>query len=420
MNINARILKISLVVFAITSLFITLFAFVIFSIFFDNHSKKSNFREEFSDLQSDTLSAEDAFASDSHTFTAMLDSLDAVNSIRAANLSGGRISISICGVDSRVGTHTKHADANHLVNIWLDSAVIEIVSIPRGTYSDVGYHDTSGLNYLANYRAARGRDPYLKEIERISGTQGINNYVEFGFSQAIGLLELLGYKQSAVQTLRVLRSRKGFSTGDYQRSYNQGQFIRQMILKNFNRLDGLFGELVLRGAVILVESNLTYADLNKIMLKLRAKGFPRSANDVFVRLAPKFTSRLSNFNFSDERLLDSLYKSIAKKTYDSSETDKNLYDSKSISNRISKRLFAAIKSAESDTARRPAAVVSRLKGIFEQRAWFQVADSAQRDSIRKNICKLLEKSYTKLGNAIEARRIKLYMEAEDLFFRKKR
>ncbi|HCN05331.1 MAG TPA: hypothetical protein DIS79_06895, partial [Bacteroidetes bacterium] len=169
-------------------------------------------------------------------------------------VSGKVVNVMITGVDSRLGDPMGHADANHLLRFWLDSGCVEIISIPRDTYFDAGFEDSTGLNKLTNVRANRGRTTYLKAICEIVGVPKIDYYVEFGFSQAIGLLELLGYKENASGTLRVLRSRQAYSAGDFQRVYNQGQFIRQALLRNFERTDGFLGEVAIRAALMLVET----------------------------------------------------------------------------------------------------------------------------------------------------------------------
>jgi len=125
---------------------------------------------------------------------------------------GRVINIMVTGIDSRLGDNMAHADANHVLRFFLDSGLVEIISIPRDTPADAGFDDTTGFNRLTNVRANRGRRTYLNTVSKIAGISSIDYYVEFGFSQAIGLLELLGYKDNASSTLRVLRSRQAYSS----------------------------------------------------------------------------------------------------------------------------------------------------------------------------------------------------------------
>ena len=135
------------------------------------------------------------------------DSLIRLRSDTFPKPSGAVVNIMVTGTDSRLGDNVNHADANHLVRFFTDSGYVEIISIPRDTYADAGFDDTTGFNKLTNVRANKGRTAYLQAVSEITGVQPIHHYVEFGFSQAIGLLELMGYKNNATGTLRVLRAR---------------------------------------------------------------------------------------------------------------------------------------------------------------------------------------------------------------------
>ena len=154
--------------------------------------------------------------------------------------NGRRINIAIIGVDSRLGTRFKHADANQVISILIDKGIIEITSIPRDTrIKDTTFIEDSTQNKLTVLYAMGNRKLYLQEVAKIAELNYIHYYIEVGFSQARGLLELLGFKKSG-STLQVLRSRKVLRGADFQRCYNQGQFIRQMILKHFDKISGFF------------------------------------------------------------------------------------------------------------------------------------------------------------------------------------
>ena len=221
---------------------------------------------------------------------------DSTVTLRASGFpqpTGRVVNVMVTGVDSRLGDPMGHADANHLVRFFLDSGCVEIISIPRDTYFDAGFDDTTNLNKLTNVRANRGRNSYLKAICEIAGVSRVDYWVEFGFSQAIGLLELMGYKENASSTLRVLRSRQAHSSGDFQRVYNQGQFMRQVMLRAFDNTDDFVGELGLRAALALVETNMTYDACEQILDDLRSHGF--SSEDptrIWVRLKPALITKL--------------------------------------------------------------------------------------------------------------------------------
>lgn len=358
-------------------------------------------------------------------FIDFLDSLNYVNDSIAKGFSGNKVSILITGLDSRIGTKSNHADANHLLNIWLDSGKIEIISIPRGTFCDAGLSTnlqydpddttkTTNLNYLANVRSTRGRDAYHKAVSKIAKAQNIDYYIEFGFSQALGILELLGYQKNSVQILRTLRSRKSFSVGDYQRCYNQGQFIRQIILKHFYRLDELLGKSLLKGALFLVESNLSYEDALNIVAKLKEQNFPRNSHDVIVRLKPGLSKNISNFNFTENNSLDSLYKMIVNKSkyHEAFDTKANTNDY--ISEKVELKLNQLIKKAIADTAKYPSKALNYILIPFEQRAWYQVSNPNQRAKIRNDILNIVYSSALKTNKKELVEKVNIIRKTENV------
>lgn len=322
-------------------------------------------------------------------------------------VSGKVVNVMITGVDSRLGDPMGHADANHLLRFWLDSGCVEIISIPRDTYYDAGFEDSTGLNKLTNVRANRGRTTYLKAVCEIVGVPKIDYYVEFGFSQAIGLLELLGYKENATGTLRVLRSRQAYSAGDFQRVYNQGQFIRQAMLRNFERTDGFLGEVAIRAALLLVETNMSYSDADNILSALRNRGFGDDNSKVWVRLKPAVISKMKVYDF-DEENVNEINKQISHKIHrlglDSVQITEETYE---------KKLVKLLDRASADSAKSPSSVVRLLKRPYDQRAWLQITDREQRALYRSRLCGLLANAYTRVKNPAAAQKILDYMKIEE-------
>lgn len=343
-----------------------------------------------------------------------IDSLSKAPAPQPQKLAGAKVIIAVTGVDSRLGTASPHADANHVLKIWLDSGVVEIISVPRGANANAGYPAESGLNYLANVLANRGRSRYLSELARLSGVGKIDYYVEFGFSQAIALLQLMGFKNDAVQTLRMLRSRKSFQTGDYQRSFNQGQFISRMLTTKFRLLDGLLGEAILRGALLATETNLTYPVAKDIYNRLKASGFPRAKNSAFVRLKPKL-GRAQEFDMANEQTRDSLYKRVVGRSAKAQPDirDGAANNSDMISNRVSKTLKQAVAQANKEIKRNPKSAARRLEAYFNQRAWWQVSSESERESIRKSLCETLAEAYYLSGSKERAAYVRQALDSEE-------
>ena len=358
-----------------------------------------------------------------------LDSIDTENDKISHKLTGDKVSILITGIDSRLGSTRKHADANHLINVWFKPGIIEIISMPRGTYAYAGFvdppRDTTGAdsskkfytqNYLANVRAYLGRKRYTNQIKRISKVKQIDYYVEFGFSQAIGLLELIGYKEKAVQVLRLLRTRQVYGGQEHQRNYNQGQFIRQMLLKLFPKLDGIEGDILIRTALFMVETDLDVGTVKEIIKKLKKKGFPRSPDDVILRLRPKYGHKYFSYDFSQEETIDTLYKKLATKALRLGVKDKEINSNDIISNKIASKLNAMIDEAQYYLVEDPNKLIRTLRITFDQRAWFQISDPKERARVRKRICYLLSKAYEEVHDFDRAKEVENILEMEERVF----
>lgn len=326
--------------------------------------------------------------------------------------TGRRINIAITGVDSRLGAATRHADANHVISILIDSGKIEITSIPRDTPADAGFNDTTGQNKLTIVRAVKGRDAYLKELARIAKLDKIHYFVEFGFSQAMGILELLGYKD-AQSTLQVLRSRKGLGGDDYQRSYNQGQFMRQAILTHFNKLDGPFGGILMHGGLAFVESNINYDIAKNITEQLAKHGFPHNSGDISIFVRPAIPIKFKVYDFTDKEIIKKLSKRI--EDFNTERTEQGV-DAPQPKLDVASVLNNALSRAAADTAKNPARAIKTLSVYFDQRAWCQVKDLKQRAKIRDGFEAILTKSYEKRKQTEKVQQVKYIIQSEKKVF----
>jgi hypothetical protein len=319
---------------------------------------------------------------------------------------GRVVNVLITGIDSRLGQKSARADANHIVRFFLDSGCIEIISIPRGTFAMIRKGDTSGGNIVANVRSIFGQERYIREITKIAKVKSIDYYIEFGFSQAMGIIELLGYKDNAASTLRVLRSRKAFTTGDHQRSYNQGQFIRQAILKVFDQTDDLVGKVGIRAALALANTNLSYDATQYLLDELRKHGFSSMGYErIWVRMKPNYLSQMKHLNF-DSANVEQLESGIEKKVKGMLEGDRKTPEG------YAKRLQSLVKKASVDSAKNPARVINALAFPFQQKAWMQVKDKQERIQLRNRICNLLIDAFNRTNKPIDAKTVQDYLQLE--------
>ncbi len=320
--------------------------------------------------------------------------------------NGRVVNILITGIDSRLGEKSARADANHVVRFFLDSGCIEIISIPRGTFAMIRKGDTSGGNIIANVRSIFGQERYIREITKIAKVKSIDYYIEFGFSQAMGIIELLGYKDNAASTLRVLRSRKAFTTGDHQRSYNQGQFIRQAILKVFDQTDDLVGKVGIRAALALANTNLSYDATNYLLDEVRKHGFSSMGHErIWVRMKPNYLSQMKHLNF-DSANVEQLESGIEKRVKGMLEGDRKTPEG------YAKRLQNLVKKAAVDSAKNPARVINALAFPFQQKAWMQVKDKQERVQLRNRICTLLIDAFNRTNKTVDAKTVQDYLQLE--------
>lgn len=323
---------------------------------------------------------------------------------------GRRINICVTGVDSRMGSNFKHADANHVISILIDKGEIEITSIPRDTYAEAGMPDTTNQNILAVLRPARGRKAYLKRVAQIAELDSIHFFVEFGFSQAMGLIEWLGYDNSK-QTLQVLRSRKVFGGGDWQRTYNQGKFMKQAMLKSFNNYGGMFGDLVLMGGLSLTETNLTSGTLSAILKKLKDNDFGQS-EDITVRVRPNFAYEYKNFDFDDKEIIAHMSAKVDQ--YSGTNPGSSHLSMDSV---VIKQLNSAIKKAiRADSTGQATLTINALKTYFDQKIWLQITDKNSRHHYRETMKNLLISAYNKKKDPVSAERVQKQIEQETNLF----
>lgn len=358
-----------------------------------------------------------------------LDSVDVSNEKYENLLTGEKVRILITGIDSRIGSTKNHADATHLITVWFEPGIIEIISIPRGTWADAGYKEPFidsvrevnpdaklySQNYLANVRASRGRSRYWKDVRRIARVDSINYYVEFGFSQAIGLLELIGYGDKAPQVLRVLRTRQVYGGQEHQRNFNQGQFIKQMIITLFPKLESIEGEIILRSALLMVDTDLNIDVIKDIIERLKAKGFPRGGDAVIQRVKPKYGHKYLSYDFSQSDAVDSLYKYLATKSMRLAR-DKNINDNTSTTSKVKRALDSLLSDSEKHVTSDPSRSIRNLRIPFEQRAWFQIADLTERSALRKKICNLLIQAYKEKQDNMHASEVQTVLDMEERVF----
>ena len=309
------------------------------------------------------------------------------------------LDILLIGLDSRLGNGRGRADALHLFTIDLDAPSVRITSIPRGTYSDLGYENEAS-NIIANVRSARGRTELQHRVARLCRRDSVPFYVEVGFSDAFGLLELLGYADPVAE-LQALRQRRIYQYGDHNRCYNQGLFLRSATLRLLPLLEGVTGDVLLRAGLDLVHTNLSREQCRGIAYILNDAGAARLPDLVHVTLRSRFRKHIERTRPDG--------------AYAHAVPGIDYSDLGGTTTAAEQRIRSALAASAADTGA-PRRVRERLLVMFRQHGWLQIADRFVRRELRDSLAVTLMAACDMLGNTGEVREIRRTIDADNVLF----
>jgi hypothetical protein len=313
----------------------------------------------------------------------------------------GEINILLIGLDARLGRDRGRADALHLCTIAGDQSRVTITSIPRGTPYELGYENPSA-NIISSVRSARGRDALLRAVAKLSRIGSVPYFVEVGFSQAIGILRLFGYADP-MQELQALRTRKGYTRGDVDRSINQGRFIRRAIPRLLPKFEGLSGELLLSAALAFVETNLQKDFCLGLLYALNDAGIATPAGMVEQKVYGAGQKRLNHLLLPDDEehaVGRADYSRLAPTTRTRAE-----------------RLLRDVLAQAARSGTRPRAMIPRLRTMFQQRCWHQIPTEKTRTALRDSLATVLKRACAASGDSVSVRMIEEILRSDDILFR---
>ena len=323
---------------------------------------------------------------------------------RASELPS-EVNIILVGLDNRIASTDNHADAIHLISIRTrDSVGATIISIPRGTEVK-GYGIDEEFAFMANVRALKGRKTFIKAVSKLARKK-INYYVEVTFSQVMGVLELIGYKDPAT-ALQFLRHRKTYALGDVQRSYNQGKFIKHQMINRSDLLTGAKGDLLIRMGLGMVDTDLDLETAQALVYLLK-NGNALDTMHITQEMRPRINiARMEKGALVPEPdEVAAVVNKLVRNTGDDID-DLGRYNPYP-------RLREIVGRAEKlNTAR---GVISTLEPVYAQKGWLQVQERPQRSEIRDRVEQLLIKAYTEVKKPEKAAEIKKYMAQERQVF----
>ncbi|MCZ7556291.1 MAG: hypothetical protein M5R41_07820 [Bacteroidia bacterium] len=300
------------------------------------------------------------------------------------------LDVLLIGTDNRIGERRGRADALQLISIDIDTRSLTIMGIPRGTPTDLGY-DSAAWNILANVLPLRGREALLRRVAHLTGRDSIRYWMEFGFSDAMGVLEILGYRDPD-RDVRMLRRREGYRYGDHTRSYVQASFIGNSLRRVLPLLGEAMGELVISQGLQIVKSNLNIEQCHGLALLLRDAGVAERPELIHVRVLSPYDRHLAR----DARGAGPIRSQIPAARVNAER-------------RIALLLARAARATEGDA-------VQLLWTPFQQHVWLQVPDQRRRRTVRDEMAGRLITALSVLGRTEERDSILRMMQAEDALY----
>jgi anionic cell wall polymer biosynthesis LytR-Cps2A-Psr (LCP) family protein len=310
------------------------------------------------------------------------------------------VNILVVGLDNRLASNDNHADAIHLISIHTkDSVGVVITSVPRGTEAP-GYGIEDDLAFMANVRALRGRKTFMKAISKLTGKK-IDYYVEVTFSQVMGVLELLGYKDPAT-ALQFLRHRKTYALGDVQRSFNQGKFIRTQMIRRGDMLSGATGNLLIRMGLGMVDTDLDFETVESLVYVLKHAN-ALDEQHITQTMRPKVNlARLDSVAVPEPDEVAGVVNKLVRRTGDQID-DLGRYNPYP-------KLHEIVTHASAQKNGR--AVLAILEPVYEQKAWLQVQERPERRELRDKIEDLMVNAYIETKKPEKAATVQKYMADE--------
>lgn len=202
------------------------------------------------------------------------------------------VNILLIGLDGRKGDGKPRCDAIQMISYNMQTGIIVITSVPRGTIIDIPDTDSSS-SYLANSCHIMGMDFAIKNIERITGIHP-DYLIRIGFSQTLGILRNLGIPE--ISALQYLRNRS-VAYGDYQRTHNQALFIKDMIIKYLGTVSNVpkpFRYILYR----LIDTNMPYETADTILSSLVKSEIYKHPEKIILATKPENSYNIKDNHFN--------------------------------------------------------------------------------------------------------------------------
>lgn len=277
--------------------------------------------------------------------------------------------ILLLGLDGRHGDKNPRCDAIHILSIDPTTQTVLITSIPRATPVTLSTDVQSG--YIANYCHNHGVAQTIPLIEKIAGV-GIDNVVELGFSQALGVLRTL--KVYETPTLQFLRNR-AYGRGDYQRSRNQAVFLKDALINYMEQFVNL-PKPVKYIAFKTIETSLTFDEADGLLQYLVQMDLSNHPERISLVTKPPPPSGVKEIHVDQTK-----YAADANWKDDKEFQTYQLQLEQYINNRIT-QASVLISNGNTNSA------AKLITTVLQQQIWLQVDDPTKRNNLHFEILRL--------------------------------
>lgn len=278
------------------------------------------------------------------------------------------VNILLMGFDARHGDKNPRCDAVHMLSLKKEGRLI-ITTVPRGTVIPIP--DVEGESaYLGNTCHIMGVDYTIGKIEKITGYHP-DYVVKVGFSELLGGARLLGLPSTP--TLQYLRNRR-YGIGDYQRSYNQALFLKDMILKHLEEFAGLPKPLQYL-AFKMTDTNMSFEEGESILNQIITSGINKKPEKIQLVTKPQDFARRNEYHLEDKLKEESNWKNDPEyKTY---QADITIY----LNNLAAKgeALYSQKRFLQAKRA---------IETPYAQQLWEQIEDKKTRFQIHFQLLKI--------------------------------
>lgn len=307
--------------------------------------------------------------------TAGSSSYKSTGSVQASNILGTAdkkvitpINILLLGFDGRRGDSNPRCDAIHMISLDPSAGKIRITTVPRGTTIKLSKNGDETI--VTNSCHTMGIDFTVKQIEKITGVHP-DAIVKVGFSQTLGALRMIDLPTTP--TLQYLRNRR-YGIGDYQRSYNQAQFLKDMLVSHFEQLAAL-PKPIQYLLFQIIDTDMDFEEANQLASQLAASKIFTNPENIELVTKP-----------ADNKLRRDI--SFAESIYGQEADWQNDPEFKTYQGNLEAYLENLIQKTDRliETKKGKSAYNS-IKTPFSQRLWLQLEDEDKRDLLHFEMLK---------------------------------